>query len=160
MKLTFASVQQCYLNTDPVMFMCTLKKAILGSNAQCKMKYQYLFWNRIVQSLKAYGCCQNLRIVWVFLITIRGIYEMSKILKNHKTWTKYEKLKISENYDIKKMYLFWQVIFLRIKWLVLYNVNSKLKQFVLNVEIFALSQVIKQSTQNSISFFWGSTYWT
>lgn len=93
-------------------------------------------------------------------ITIRGIYEMSKILKNHKTWTKYEKLKISENYDIKKMYLFWQVIFLRIKWLVLYNVKSKLKQFVLNIGIFALSQVIKQSISNSISFFLGSTYWT
>lgn len=28
------------------------------------------------------------------------IYERSKILKNHKTWAKYEKLKI-ENYDIK-----------------------------------------------------------
>lgn len=52
------------------------------------------------------------------------------------------------------MYLFWQVIFLRIKWLVLYNVNSKLKQFVLNIEIFALSQVIKQSIPNSISYFW------
>lgn len=40
------------------------------------------------------------------IIIIRGIYEMFKILKNYKMWIKYEKLKILENYDIKKMYLF------------------------------------------------------